>query len=868
MYNHYKRNNYLYKLIILLLSVSLFSCNHTKYLKKNEYLLKKNIVKIVDLDKNAEKGYYSGDIEALIRPKTNSKFLWMRINLGVYNFYSPQKTKIKEKKLNDKCKDRKDKKYLKYSKKAKNYEKIRSKFKKGSKDYIKYDKKLKYYQKEKDRVNAITCDKKLWTRRIGEKPALYSEHDVFRNKKQIRIYFKKKGYFFPKITDSIVKKKEYKVIYKIEPGKPYIINEVTYNIEDSLLKINNPNISKKSILKKGKRLDVDLFQAERQRITDSLRNAGYYMFTNNYINYTIDTLQGNNTANVIVNIIKFKNYKGETSLHKKYYINRVNIYPNFDPKKALTDKENYFKNFVKIDTFCKNSHKFYFYYKQQPRLSTKSITLGTDIFPDSVYNLKSVKKSYKYLSSLKIIKIANVNFEEKKLDEITDTTLTIYKKLKEQQNIGFLDCTINLTQGKLQSYTFEIEGTNTSGNLGASGNILYSHKNIFHNAEILDLKLKAAVERQINLVDKLDNIKIFNGNFFNSRELGVDLSIKFPRLFMPERLKFFIKRFNPQTVFTINYNNLLRPDYTRIVAGFSYGYYWKTSEITRHIFRPAILDFVELKDATDEFLAYINRLHLNETYEDHFILGIGYSIIINNQKNKNYKKNFTYIRINGKSAGNLLNLGMKLAGAEKVNGSYMLANNVFAQFVKADIDFRYYRALPRAKDKLVFRTFFGVAYPYGNVNVIPFGEKYFSGGANGIRAWNVRSLGPGTYSLTDKDVYPNQTADIKIEANFEYRMKLFWMLEGAMFLDAGNIWAINDEDKREGAIFDFSTFYKQIALGTGLGVRLNFDFFIIRFDFGFKVVNPALPEGSRFMMKSGYFNNDVWAFNIGIGYPF
>ncbi|MCP4179606.1 MAG: BamA/TamA family outer membrane protein, partial [bacterium] len=457
----------------------------------------------------------------------------------------------------------------------------------------------------------------------------------------------------------------------------------------------------------------------------------------------------------------------------------------------------------------------------------------------------------------------NIGFKEKnKKDSLVEST---------DQDVGYLDCDVKITQKQLQSFTFELEGTNTSGNIGAAGNILYSHRNIFRNAEVLDLKLKGALERQTGKKESEEEVGNLAIGFFNSYEYGLDLSIKFPRFLAPYKLKSFIKRYNPQTSISTNFNYMNRPSYSRTIAGLSFGYFWNSSPAVKHIFKPVVLDFVKLDNPTEDFRRYIERYNLYDSYKDHFILGIGYSIIYNNQQKRESKNkwSYSYLRINTKASGNTLYGIMKLTKKNTENGSYYLANNAFSQFFKFDIDYRHYIKIDRAGDKLVFRTFLGVAYPYGNLKVVPFVEQYFSGGANSIRAWQVRALGPGTYSIPiNTDVFPNQTADIKLEGNIEYRAKLFWMLEGALFLDVGNIWAINNQDERTGALFEFKDFYKELAIGTGIGFRLDFDFFIIRFDFGLKLKDPTQPIGKRWIPTNRRFYRDDWTFNVGIGYPF
>jgi outer membrane protein assembly factor BamA len=198
-------------------------------------------------------------------------------------------------------------------------------------------------------------------------------------------------------------------------------------------------------------------------------------------------------------------------------------------------------------------------------------------------------------------------------------------------------------------------------------------------------------------------------------------------------------------------------------------------------------------------------------------------------------------------------------------GRHLLFGNAFAQYVKGDVEFRWYAPITD-KSSMVYRLFAGIAYPYGNSLGIPFEKQYFSGGANGVRAWNVRDLGPGSYQGEGISNYPNRTADIKLEANLEYRFKLFWVLEGGLFLDAGNIWSVVPDSERYGAAFSWDSFYKEIALGTGLGIRMDFSFFVFRLDIGFRMHDPARSPGDRWVFLDEGLSNP--AFHIAIGYPF
>jgi len=250
-------------------------------------------------------------------------------------------------------------------------------------------------------------------------------------------------------------------------------------------------------------------------------------------------------------------------------------------------------------------------------------------------------------------------------------------------------------------------------------------------------------------------------------------------------------------------------------------------------------------------------------------------MVFNNQQ-ISQRTNYTYLKFSFESAGNLLNLFSWASGADKIAdsdtvgistpGYYKILNTRYAQYVKADFEFRYgYMIDPY--NSIVGRVFAGVGLPYGNFDMLPFEKKYFTGGANGIRAWQVRSLGPGTYQAP-VEAYPNQSSDIKLEANLEYRFRLINILEGALFLDAGNIWAINDKDNREGAKFEIGRFYKQIAMGAGLGFRFDFSYFIFRLDLGLKLRDPSQKSGNGWIIGNRKLNNDDFNLTFAIGYPF
>ncbi len=847
-----------YKSIVILLSFgfALFSCKPAKYLQKDEYLLQKNTLEIVNKDsKNENLGFEPYELEDLIKPKANTKLLRLPVYLYLYNMTDPVKAAQKKIRKDTKCNGKIDKKLEKINVNARLLQIKRDSYEKASSYYTKYDKKLKKEQNKKSLLDKGKCDWKSIWQKIGEPPVIYKQFDALKSSKQIKIFLKNKGYYNSDISFDITDKKdkthEIYINYKVNTGKPYRIKKLKYNIEDlELYKILVADTSH-SLLKKGKRLDSDLLQDERARIELILRNLGYFKFSKEYITYSVDTTSGNFETDLTLNLRQISTKDNIKENHKKYVFSTVSIYPNFDPKTALTEKKIYYNSFDTTYYIFNSKYRFSFLNREKQTLKSRAMVRGIYIYTDSLFNLNDIQDSYRYLSALKIIKIANINLSESSQDSLSAV----------KDSMGRLDCVIKLSQDKRQSYTFEITGTNSSGNIGAAGNVLFQHRNVFGNGEVLDLNFKLALEHQTKITQELKR-------FFDSKEYGVELSLKFPRMLAPVKLLDFSKRFTPKTEISLIYNRLERHDYTRKIAGISYNYYWNSSETVKHVLMPVILDLVKLEKPDSAFLAYINDYSLQESYENHLILGTSYSIVLNNQLAK-YKRNYSYTKIGVKTSGNLLTAINKIADSPEKKGNYTILDNYYSQFIKGEFDFRYYRKLGRYNDKMVLRTFAGAAYPYGNSHSIPFGEKYFSGGANSIRAWQVRTLGPGSYHTPDAiNVFPNQTGDLKLEANFEYRMKLFWMIEGAFFVDAGNIWAINDSDTREGAIFNFANFYKDIAVGTGYGFRLDFDFFIVRFDFGLRLRMPYTENGKYWIPGNRKFTNSDWAFTVGIGYPF
>lgn len=690
-----------------------------------------------------------------------------------------------------------------------------------------------------------------WLRRIGEEPVIYDDFLTDKSVTQIKSYLNNKGYYNSVVSDTaIFKRQRARVLYRVRMNRPYKIKRLTYNIQDSLLE---PLIIKdtiNSLITKGENFDLDLLQEERKRIEAYLKNQGYYKFTKEFIFFQADSSAKNREVSLILNLKKYQeldeNRKFVDTNHQKYRINKVYVFTNYNQKEALAQKEKYFSD---LDTTYLNG--IYFISKGEDPLKKDVFLHANFIQEGDYYSLYNVNKTYQHLNSLRLFRVINIQFKESEKDSLM---------LQDSSSLGLLDCNIQLTKHYLQSYTVELEGTNSYGNIGVGGNFLYQHKSLFGGAEITDFKINGSVEA-------LDTSVVGISRINNAVELGGDITMRIPKFILPVfKAEKFSKKYNPRTQISIGYNFQDRLEYRRTVANLSYGYNWDGNKYLKHNVKLVELNAVKMPYASESFRNFIDSTYLRSSYENHLVSVSSYSLVFNNQDIKK-NRDFYFLRMNAEISGNLLSAYSELTNASIVNGSYEIFGVPFSQYVKFDLDLRYYD-IKNQSTSFAYRLFAGVGIPYGNSQSLPFEKMYFSGGANSIRAWNVRSLGPGSYSGKTYTRFPNQSGDIKLEANAEFRFKLFWILEGALFIDAGNIWYLKS-DEFEGGLFRKDKFYKEFAVGSGFGTRFNLSFFVFRLDLGVKLRDPALMEGNRWIVgnRSLTWQND-FMINIGIGYPF
>jgi len=688
-----------------------------------------------------------------------------------------------------------------------------------------------------------------WLRNIGEEPVIYDPASTEKSRDQIQSYIASKGYFDSRVIDSTNSvNRRSKVYYNVSLRTPYTIRNLYYEFADSTIhKLFNFD-SVNCLIERGKPYDVDVLQAERTRFERFIKDRGFYGFSTDHIYFRVDSTIGNRQVNIYYGIKNFmhldKSGRPVYVPHSIYRIRNIYIFPDFVPKDVLEGGEAYLKS---LDTV--NYKDFYFISpKKKPELKYDQIVHSLYLKPGSIYNVTNTEQTQNHLMSLRTFRLVNIFFKESEVTEGSEN-----REMK-------LDCFIQLTLLDQQSYKIELEGTNTTGDFGGALNLVYQHKNLFHGAELFNLKLKGAYEA-LSQSDTLRKLR-------STQEYGIETSLRFPKFLLPVlKAERFIKKYNPTTTIVAAYNYQKMPFYTRTIANASFGYTWNAGSYKTHIVNPLQLNLVNLLRIDENFQKKIDTTsYLAYSYKDVMILGGNYSYIFNNQKIQK-SKDYWFLRFNAEISGNLLSAVSHFAGLAKKDGSYHIFGQPFAQYFRADADLRY-NVILNDVSSMVYRGFIGIGIPYGNSRAIPFEKQYFGGGANGIRAWQVRTLGPGSYKHEEKG-FVNQTADIKIEGNAEYRFKLFWILEGALFIDAGNIWTYNEDKARPGSKFVFKYLLDDIALGSGTGLRFDFKFVIGRLDMGVKLRDPSIHNESKWIIADrGYNFRDDFTLVLGIGYPF
>lgn len=680
-------------------------------------------------------------------------------------------------------------------------------------------------------------------RRIGDAPRIYDPSVAEETRLQILGAVQNKGYLSAQVSlEERKKKNKLDAYYKVSSGKPYMISSVNYNVEDYVIRGLLMNDSVKSGLKEGMRFNVNMLEEERNKIAQYLLNRGYYRFNKDYITFQADTVRGTYKIDLTMNISLSSNRVESTgSLHRQYEIRSVNYILDGDNAYAANESST-------VDTIQYDGINIL--YDDKLFLRPGVIASHNRIVPGKLYSNRDVMSTYSSLSRLGILKYSNIRFVEH-LDN----------------DSAYLDAYVSLSKNKNKTLSFQVEGTNSAGDLGAAASVTYTHRNLFKGSETFNIKIRGAYEAVTGLEGYSNN---------NYTEYGVETSLEFPEFMFPFLKSDFKKSVNAKSQVSAKYNWQIRPEFERTLASAAWSYRWNSRRRASHRLDVLDINYIYMPYRSKTFIEYLNYMDeinplLRYSYEDLFIVRLGYTYTYNSagvSTQQTAKKSSYSIRFNIEESGNLIYGFSKLIHGKPSDGeSFRMGNISFAQYVKTDFDYAK-NIMIDDRNAVVFHIGTGIAIPYGNSKSLPFEKLYFSGGANSVRGWSVRSLGPGGYRGASGSLdYVNHTGDIKLDMNVEYRTHLFWKLNAAAFIDAGNVWTLKNRYSDSTGQFAFNRFYKEIAVSYGLGIRFDLDFLILRFDGGMKAVNPMGSGIERFPLIVPDFSRD-FAFHFAVGYPF
>lgn len=698
-----------------------------------------------------------------------------------------------------------------------------------------------------------------WIRNVGQPPVIYNPELTEMSRRQLQQALINRGYLDVSVSADTVarpEKKRIDVIYNIAAGRPRIISSLAYNIPDSAIARIVMADTTDADLRPGMMFDRSKLDNFRSGITSRLRNRGYYAFNKDYITFTADTVAGSDRVGLTLNLLQPVASTDTMALerpdpvlrqHKTYMIRRVIFVTDFDAQRSGGTYD-----FGCQDTvYYKNIEVLY---GPDRYINPKILEEKCMIEPGRRYNAAAVDRTYEALGQLGILKFINIDMRPV---NVVDGSL-------------WLDAYIMLSRNKKQSVTAELEGTNSEGDLGFGVGLTYQHRNLAKGSELITAKFRTAYESLSGNFDGLINNRY--------TEYAGEVGITFPKFKAPLLSRSFKKRMRASTEFAVSFNYQERPEYTRIIAGAAWKYKWthrRRDAVTRRTYDLVDINYVRLPRSTLNFLDSVapsNPL-LRYSYEDHFIMRMGYTYYRTNRRIPTTTVNafaiqpsVTTFRASAEMAGNLLYALSSIIGQTKKDGAYRVFGIQYAQYVKGEVDYTYTRNF-NSRNALAFHAGFGIGIPYGNSSMIPFEKRFYAGGANGVRGWGVRTLGPGSYdsknSVTD---FINQCGDIRLDFSLEYRAKLFWVFEGALFIDAGNIWTIRNYENQPGGVFRFGKFCKQLAAAYGAGLRMDFTYFLLRFDLGMKAHNPAVNQEEWPLLHPRWHRDAT--FHFSVGYPF
>lgn len=693
--------------------------------------------------------------------------------------------------------------------------------------------------------------------KLGEAPVYMTDIDNEHISQVLKAHLINNGYFLAEVSSQVsVKEKKGKVTYTARVHRPYRIRDISFPRMDTLF-TNIDSVKDDSYLNTKQRYSLERLQAEQERIEQALENLGFFYFDDRHLIFEADSTVGERQIDLTLAL-----EPGVPEKAKRIYrMGSINIFPDYT---LSDDTLSIVADTLKVDGFN--------YIDRRNNYRPETITKVINFRPGKIYRNIDREYTLRHLMSLGSFKFVDIRFHESEKDSF------------------LLNTSIYLTPHLKKSIRGEIQMVSKSNNfVGPGFSVKFTNRNFLRGSEQFHITANTSYEVQVSrkIPEPL-----------NAFELGVESGLSIPRIISPLKIYYPSRRYLPTTEVNLGFRLQQRIGYFRLNSfNLAAGYTWRENTLKTHEFYPIDISFVQLGKRSLEFDELLeSNQYLANSFQNQFIIGSRYSYTLNTQLNEDRESEFremefqrSHFYFNGTVdiAGNLMNLLQSNFSNEEDGDPTKIFGTVYSQFVRGELDFRYYYNLDKTS-KIATRIIVGTGYPYNNSTTLPYIKQFSIGGSNSIRAFPARSIGPGTFNVNEgipmeevpenneslnTRLFIDQRADIKLEGNAEFRFDIVKFLKGAVFVDAGNIWLLHEDPGRPGGKFRKKDFIEELAVGTGAGLRMDFNFFVLRFDLAFPLRKPFLPEDERWVFDQIDFGSSSWRsdnliLNIAIGYPF
>ncbi len=691
--------------------------------------------------------------------------------------------------------------------------------------------------------------------KLGQAPVYMSDIDAEKIAEMLQAHLMNNGYFFSKVSSAVrINHKKGKVAYTAHVQVPYRLRDIAFVRMDTLFK-NIDSVKDKSYLKTNQRYNLERLKAEQQRIEEALENLGFFYFDDRHLIFKADSTVGERQIDLMLTIEPGVPEKAK----RVYRLGKIDIFPDYtlagDTVSASADT-------LLVDGFR--------YVDKKHNYRPETITKVINFRPGKIYKTLDREYTLQHLMSLGSFKFVDIRFQESEKDSFQ------------------LDTRIYLTPQLKKSLRAEFQLVSKSNNfVGPGFSVRFTNRNFLRGSE--QFRITANTSYEVQVSRKIPNP-------LNAFEFGIESGLSVPRILSPLDVHYPSRRYLPTTEFSLGFRLQQRIGFFSLNSfNLSSGYTWRENTLKTHELYPIDINYVQLGNRSLDFQTLLAKNpFLARSFMDQFIIGSRYSYTLNTQVNQDRLEKFRerefersqfYFNGNVDVAGNFVNLLQNTFGNDNEYPARIFGS-AYSQFVRGEVDFRYYFNFDK-QNRLATRINVGTGYAYHNSETMPYIKQFSVGGSNSIRAFPARTIGPGTYNVNEElspPASPEQTSqnaryfidqrgDIKLEGNAELRFDIVNFLKGAVFLDAGNIWLMKEDPARPGGKFREDQFLDQLAVGTGAGLRFDFNFFLLRFDLAFPLRKPYLPPGQRWVTDKIDFGSPAWRsdnliLNIAIGYPF